>query len=66
MKKNVYNKVIELELTKVSSQSIIHTRSNTIKHFRILSTKQDKRIGQKWNTMSYELIDTTCIKGLQQ
>ena len=45
IEKDVYKEEIELELAKVSSQSTIHTTSDTIKHFGILSTKKDKRIG---------------------
>ena len=53
--KEVYKEKIKLELAKGSSQSTMHTTINAIKHFGILSTKKDKRIGQKENTMSYEL-----------
>ena len=35
----------------------MHTTRNEIKHFGNLTTKNDKIIGQKRNTMSYELID---------
>ena len=53
--KEVYKEKIKLELAKGSSQSTMHITINAIKHFGILSTKKDKRIGQKENTMSYEL-----------
>ena len=39
IEKDVYEEETELELAKVSSQSTIHTASNT-KHFGILSTNE--------------------------
>ena len=65
IEKDNYKEEVEIELSKVSLQSGLHATCNTIKHSGILTTKI-KRIGQKRNTMPYELIDTIHIKGLQQ
>ena len=54
-----------LELAKVKEYKIIKVTNNKIQNFGILSTKSDKRIGQKRTEMSYQLIDTCQVKALQ-
>ena len=64
MEKNIYKKDLTFELEKVHEKTSIVTLQNDILTFGILCTEKNKMIVEK-RKMSYEIIDTIRIMGLQ-
>ena len=64
MEKNIYKKDLTFELEKVHEKTSIVTLQNDILNFGILCTEKNKMIVEK-RKMSYEIIDTIRIMGLQ-
>ena len=62
---DTYKSQIALELARVKDEEVINGTDKKIRNFVILSTKTNKRIGQKKTEMSWQLIHTFHIKALQ-